>query len=146
MGSVKFGWYVNYEDSDDERVQGNIEGYMDKVAQGLRQAVENLGVVVDVSGVVTLPDGTRREVVGWPNPAPAVPAAISVYVTSGGGTYSARTKDAAGKTHRASCTAGRELAAKRAAAKAFNEQENMINLTPAKGGFTAELVGQREAT
>ncbi len=57
-----------------------------------------------------------------------------VRVTDSGGTFTATAKIGTGKAHRASATMGREFAARRAAAKAFQCDEDMIRLTPLTPG------------
>lgn len=62
----------------------------------------------------------------------AIPAFVRV--RQYGGTYIATAKVGLGKTQTASCTMGREWAAKRAAAKVLGCTEDEIELTPAVEG------------
>lgn len=76
--------------------------------------------------------------------------AALVRVSDSGGTYSASAKIGTGKAFKASCTMGREFAARRAAGKAFNCDENTIQLKPLSPGathcFWAEPVAESKET
>lgn len=75
-----------------------------------------------------------------------------VRISDSGGTYTASAKIGTGKAFKASCTMGREFAARRAAAKAFGCAEDMIRLKPVTEGAThcfwaepcADLNGNKE--